>query len=82
MKRALFLLLKVLMVLVVSAPIALFATWMLMPLWDAFEARGIESVGHSGPSGWCYVASYGTIVAAGFVVLWLSRAGPERELPG
>jgi protein-S-isoprenylcysteine O-methyltransferase Ste14 len=81
MKSALFFLLKLVLVLVVSAPIGVFATWLSMPLWDAFEARGIESVGHSGPSGWCYVASYCVIVAAGLLVLWLSRARPEHELP-
>jgi len=34
-------------------------TLLLMPLWSRIEASaGIESVGHSGPAAWCYVATW------------------------
>ncbi len=48
----------------VSVPIAFVVTILLFPLWSWVEDTfGIESVGHSGPAGWCFVLTY-LIVAA------------------
>ena len=42
-------------IVVLSMPVTFVVTISLMPLWSAIERRwGIESVGHSGPSNWCY----------------------------
>ena len=75
MKRALVQVLKVVLTAVGSAPAAVLLTWLLLPLWDELEARtGIESRGHSGPSGWCYVAVYGLLVATSLFLLFRPRA--------
>ena len=47
-----------------ALPLSAITTLALLPLWRVIEARyGIESVGHSGPSDWCFILLY---------VLWLS----------
>ena len=54
-----------LVVLYASAalPLTAITTLALLPLWRFIEERyGIESVGHSGPSDWCFILLY---------VLWL-----------
>ena len=39
-------------------------TILLLPLWSWVEKRfQIESVGHSGPADWCYLATYVALVA-------------------
>ena len=41
----------------VAVPVALAVTLLLYPVWSWLErTTGIESVGHSGPAGWCYLA--------------------------
>lgn len=57
-------------VCLLTIPVAGLATILLMPLWSWLEASfAIESVGHSGPAGWCYQALYLVVVClAG--VLW------------
>ena len=38
---------------------------LLLPLWRWVEgATGIESIGHSGPAGWCYLATAAVAFAA------------------
>ena len=50
--------------MLVSLPLALVATFLAMPIWSFAESRfQVESVGHSGPATWCYVAVYITTVA-------------------
>jgi hypothetical protein len=53
-------------------------TILLMPLWSWVEARfQIESVGHSGPAGWCYVATYAAVTLALLLAWWiLARRAP------
>jgi len=42
-----------------ALPLAFILTFILSPLWNWFETvSGIESLGHSGPANWCYVATY------------------------
>lgn len=54
--------------LVVCAPIAFLTTFLMSPFWGWYEARtGIESLGHSGPSDWCFGLTYVVIVAIVFV---------------
>jgi len=42
-------------IVLLGVPVTFFATIALLPLWSEIERRyGIESVGHSGPAGWCF----------------------------
>ena len=44
--------------LLASGPLGVVVTLALLPLWRWLEeSYGIESVGHSGPAGWCYLVS-------------------------
>ncbi len=67
MSRLRRLLLRVVAVLAIASlalPPAVVATFILMPLWSWIEASaGIESVGHSGPATWCYVATWSALSA-------------------
>gem|GEM_PF-1744928 len=50
------------LLLLASVPVALVVTIMTMPFWSWLEKTFmIESIGHSGPAAWCYLASYGLI---------------------
>jgi hypothetical protein len=50
-----------------SVPAAPILAFLLVPLWRWLEEEtGIESLGHSGPADWCFVAIYLLLVAAGF----------------
>ncbi len=50
--------------LIVSLPAAIIITFVLSPLWSWIEATyGIESIGHSGPSDWCFVLVYSLLCA-------------------
>ncbi len=45
-------------------PIAIFLTILASPFWSWVERNfQIESYGHSGPAGWCYLVSYGLLIA-------------------
>jgi hypothetical protein len=49
--------LALLLIVVVAVLLALFLTFLLSPLWRWIESvSGIESMGHSGPANWCFVA--------------------------
>lgn len=61
-------------------PLAGIATCMLVPAWDRFEsATGIESLGHSGPAGWCYAAVYGVLLALTLFFTARRRAGDASK---
>lgn len=58
--------------LALALPGAAVLTLVFWPLWSWFEARtGIESLGHSGPAGWCFVATY--LAVAGLALAWVLR---------
>ena len=49
-------------ILLVCLPITFIVTFLLSPLWSWIEATyGIESIGHSGPSDWCFYVVYGAL---------------------
>ncbi|OGT56096.1 MAG: hypothetical protein A3E01_17675 [Gammaproteobacteria bacterium RIFCSPHIGHO2_12_FULL_63_22] len=49
-------------------PLAFVATLLLYPFWNWLEAQtGIESMGHSGPATWCFVAVYVAMLLACYV---------------
>ncbi|MFL5619895.1 MAG: hypothetical protein ACJ79A_16060 [Gemmatimonadaceae bacterium] len=61
-------------IVLLGAPVTFFVTIALLPLWSAVERRyGIESVGHSGPAGWCFWAVFALYLAAALVVARLLR---------
>lgn len=68
---------RVIALVIFSAPLAVILTLMLFPLWNWFEgATGIEAMGHSGPATWCFIAVYGVFLGLGGAALW--RARPRR----
>ena len=66
-------------VLVVCMPIAFLITMLLIPLWSWIEATyGIESIGHSGPSDWCFYLVYGVTSTVAFVLVHSIRRSYRR----
>lgn len=62
-------------VLLVSVPVSIVATLLLLPLWRWLEAiSGIESIGHSGPAEWCYLAVFALVGIGSLSATWLLRA--------
>jgi hypothetical protein len=63
------------LILVLALPVAAVLTWLLSGFWDWFELRsGIESVGHSGPAGWCYCAVFAVTASLGMGTWFLVNA--------
>jgi H+/Cl- antiporter ClcA len=61
-------------ILAVSLPLSFFVTILLVPLWRWVEATyQIESIGHSGPSDWCFWLVY-TILVFAFMLGWWAIA--------
>jgi len=55
-------------------PIAFIVTILLSPLWSWIEATyGIESIGHSGPSDWCFYLVYGVLSATALSIFAFIR---------
>jgi hypothetical protein len=71
-------------VLVAGLPAAVVATLLLLPFWSWLEANfGIESVGHSGPVEWCYLAAYIVIAGGALALIWKRNRRPGiRGRPG
>ena len=73
MKNGLRSLLALLSVALLAAPIALLTTILLRPVWSWLEATyQVESIGHSGPAGWCYGVVYLLLVML-CGVIWAKR---------
>ena len=54
-----------------AVPAAIFVTFLLTPFWGWAETQyGIESLGHSGPGTWCFVAIYLFMVLVNALILW------------
>jgi TRAP-type C4-dicarboxylate transport system permease small subunit len=85
MRRTLRIVLKGLAIIAVSLPLGVMATFVLLPFWRWLErTTGIESIGHSGPAGWCYLVGVAAAVLtiAAFVVVngqWLRPPGADDE---
>ena len=55
-------------------PTAALLTLALLPLWSWIEREyGVEAVGHSGPSDWCYWLVFGSLSVIVLAVLFRSR---------
>ena len=73
-----------LVICLISAPIAIFVTIALIPLWSWIESTfKIESIGHSGPALWCYWVGYIIILTGLSLVWWVirSRTGKSPDPP-
>ncbi len=82
MRRYLGLGLVVVLVVVVSLPLSFAITIFLVPLWRLLEARwGIEAIGHSGPSEWCFYSVWGLMLAAAALAWWLAVRGARKASP-
>ena len=67
-------------IVILSFPVSVLLTLLLVPLWRWLEGSyGLESVGHSGPAEWCYVATF-LVCASILVSLYVSRK--KRGTPG
>lgn len=66
-------------IVALSLPVAFYLTMVLMPLWSEVERRwGIESVGHSGPAGWCFLTVFACVVAISLgVYVVRARGAPD-----
>lgn len=81
MNRGLRLVVTIVLVSLISMPISIVATLLLIPLWRWVEASsGLEAIGHSGPAEWCYLAMFTVTVVACLLVHCITR-GRHRE-PG
>jgi hypothetical protein len=57
-----------------ALPLAIIVTFLSSPFWGWIETKtGIESLGHSGPAEWCFIAVYSVIFVVG-IAGWLSRS--------
>lgn len=69
-------------IVALSLPVSFYLTTVLLPVWSEIERRwGIESVGHSGPAGWCFVAVFASVVTISLTVYHLRMRGPASATP-
>jgi len=69
----------IILIFLISLPLAIFATIVLLPLWRWLEATfKIESIGHSGPAEWCYWTIYFIIVTC-LCLIWRYKRGNGRQ---
>jgi len=55
-------------------PVSFFVTVLLTPAWRWLEmSYGIESVGHSGPSEWCFWFIYALLLVPSLFLSWRVR---------
>ena len=74
-RRTLRALLAVGAIVLLSAPLSVLATILLLPVWSWLESSaGLEAIGHSGPAAWCYFVAFAIFVGAG-VLLFRARGG-------
>jgi hypothetical protein len=64
-------------------PIAVIVTFLALPVWSWVEDNlGLESVGHSGPAPWCFLATYlAVLIAAGLVWNRVRRRRKDSRQP-
>jgi len=80
MNRRLSAVTQVVLVLLISAPLGIVVTLLLLPLWRWIEASsGFESIGHAGPAEWCYLAVFTLIALGSLLVLWIVRRRRQSD---
>ncbi|MDF2764448.1 MAG: hypothetical protein K0S81_1442 [Rhodospirillales bacterium] len=76
-RRPLRILLGFVAIVLLSVPLSVPATLLLLPFWSWLEsAAGIEAVGHSGPAEWSYLLVFAVLVS-GAAILYLLRGKAE-----
>jgi hypothetical protein len=76
-RRPLRILLGFVAIALLSVPLSVLATLLLLPFWSWLEsAARIEAVGHSGPAEWCYLLVFAVLVS-GAAILHLLRSRAE-----
>ena len=71
MNKRLKIILWIIAIALISVPISLFVTFLLIPLWAWVEAKTeIESIGHSGPAEWCFVLVYAFFIFVSLAAYW------------
>ena len=74
MNRAVSVSLKAIALVALALPVSVVTTFLLSPFWSWLEAStGIESIGHSGPADWCYLAVLLFILGVAVLAMWLRR---------
>jgi len=69
-------------IVLIGVPITFAATIALLPLWSMIERRyGIESVGHSGPSDWCFWVVFGVYLFLSATVMLGLRRSAQSDTP-
>jgi hypothetical protein len=70
-------------IVALSVPVTFYVTTVLMPVWSEIERRwGIESVGHSGPATWCFLAVFAFVVTISLTVYVVrTRGGASSDSP-
>jgi hypothetical protein len=72
----------IVLVLLISVPISVLLTLLLVPFWRWLEAiSGFESIGHSGPAEWCYIAVFAFVALGTFPALRMLRSRHQSS-PG
>ena len=70
MKKSLVFWLWLLPVLVLVFPVSFMVTFFFHPFWSWIEETyGIEAMGHSGPSDWCFWSVYG-LFSFFIIIFW------------
>lgn len=66
------------LIAVLAAPLTLLLTFVLSPFWNWFETvSGIESMGHSGPANWCFLAIFLLVLSFGWGAWFM--VGPRKR---
>jgi predicted PurR-regulated permease PerM len=78
--RAVSMLMRVIIALVVSVILSVVLTVALYPFWSWLErVFGVESLGHSGPSAWCYVFVFCLVSACLMAFIFVLKNGTHKK---
>ncbi len=78
--RPLSLIFAIVLIIIVTVPLSIIATILLVPFWSWLEAStGIESLGHSGPAEWCYAVIFLLLTAAAATVKMRMQLRKKNE---
>ena len=68
-------------IVILSVPVTVILTLLMVPVWRWLErSYDLESIGHSGPAGWCYIATFLVCVSTLVGALYVSKK--KRGRPG
>jgi hypothetical protein len=71
--------LTTLSLLALAVPASIVTTFLLFPFWSWLERyTGVESMGHSGPTDWCYLAVFLTMALAIALFMRIRHRSKER----